>query len=328
MSKSLSEQQMIEVMSEIMDGQWNDDKIEDFLLELSERGETVEEITGAARVMRQKALPIIAPENAVDCCGTGGDASGTYNISTAVAIVSAACGIPIAKHGNRSASSKSGAADVLEALGINLDVPQEKLEKAIEHFNFAFLMAPNHHSAMRHVAAVRKKIGKRTIFNILGPLANPAGTKYQLLGVFDKSLIEPMAIVLKNLGTKTAWVVHGDDGLDEITITADTYVSVLKDQKITNKTLSPQSFGLSKSRPSQIKGGLPEENAKALLDILHGEKNAYRDIVVANTAAVLNICDKANSLEKAVTIAESNIDNNLAYETFNKYKEFTNGHAH
>lgn len=327
MTKSLSESQMIEAMSEIMDGQWNDQKIEEFLLELSERGETVEEITGAAKVMRQKALPIKAPKGAVDCCGTGGDASGTYNISTAVAITSAACDVPVAKHGNRSASSKSGAADVLEALGINLDVPQEKLEQALEKYNFAFLMAPNHHSAMRHVAAVRKKIGKRTIFNILGPLANPAKTKFQLLGVFDNSLLNPIAAVLNNLGTEAAWVVHGLDGLDEITTTSETYIARLENGQIKEKMMTPQDFGLTKSRPEDLKGGSPEVNAKALKEVLQGKKNAYRDIVVANTAAVLNISGKVNDLSEAVATAQKQLDNNRAYEIFNNYKNFTNGHT-
>lgn len=328
MSASLTENQMIEAMSEIMDGHWHDQKIEDFLLELSERGETVEEITGAAKVMREKALPINAPEGAVDCCGTGGDASGTYNISTAVAIVSAACGVPVAKHGNRSASSKSGAADVLEALGINLNVSQENLEEALRLYNFAFLMAPNHHSAMRHVAAVRKKIGKRTIFNILGPLANPAKTKYQLLGVYDINLIEPIAAVLKNLGTQSAWVVHGCDGLDEITTTDKTYIAKLENDIISKETLTPESFGLEKAAPEDLKGGTPAENAQALKDILLGKKNAYRDIVVANTAAVLNISGQNTNLSEAVLNAQTQLDNKKAYDIFNKYKDFTNGHTH
>ena len=270
--KPLSEDEMYGVMSEIMTGQWDDDKISDFLIDLSARGETIEEITGAARVMREKALPIKAPEGAVDCCGTGGDQSGTYNISTAVAIVAAACGVPIAKHGNRSASSKSGAADVLEALGINLDVSQEKLEDALKLYNFAFLMAPNHHMAMKHVASARKKIGQRTIFNILGPLANPAKTKFQLLGVFDRDLIVPIAEVLKKLGTEAAWVVHGGDGMDEITTTTESYIAKLEHGIITETTITPEDFGLQRSDPQDLIGGTPEQNAQGLTDILNGAK--------------------------------------------------------
>ncbi len=322
-----SEEEMVTCMSEIMDGQWTDAQISSFLTGLSARGETVEEITGAARVMREKALPISAPDGAVDCCGTGGDKSGTYNISTAVAIVAAACGVPVAKHGNRSASSKSGAADVLEALGINLNVSQDKLEGALTKFNFAFLMAPNHHKAMKYVMPVRKALGVRTIFNILGPLANPAKTKFQLLGVYDRALVVPMANVLKNLGTQAAWVVHGSDGLDEITTTGETYVAKLKDGQITEKVMSPEDFGLVRSNPEDLLGGLPAENAKALREILSGVKNAYRDIVVANTAAVLVISGQKTNLNDAVDCAAQAIDSGDAMNLLNDYAAYTQIHA-
>lgn len=323
----LSEEEMIACMSEIMDGQWNDTEIASFLTGLSARGETVEEITGAAKVMREKALPINAPDGAVDCCGTGGDKSGTYNISTAVAIVAAACGVPVAKHGNRSASSKSGAADVLEALGINLDVPQDKLEEALAKFNFAFLMAPNHHKAMKYVMPVRKALGVRTIFNILGPLANPAKTKFQLLGVYDRALVVPMANVLKNLGTTSAWVVHGSDGLDEITTTGETYIAKLHNGQITEETLSPKDFGLEASNPDDLLGGIPEENAKALREILGGAHNAYRDIVVANTAAVLVISGQQSTLKGAADYAAQAIDSGDALNLLNDYAAYTQTYA-
>jgi len=323
----LSEEEMITCMSEIMNGQWNDTEIASFLTGLSARGETVEEITGAAKVMREKALSINAPQGAVDCCGTGGDKSGTYNISTAVAIVAAACGVPVAKHGNRSASSKSGAADVLEALGINLDVSQDKLEEALIKFNFAFLMAPNHHKAMKYVMPVRKALGVRTIFNILGPLANPAKTKFQLLGVYDRALVVPMANVLKNLGTTSAWVVHGSDGLDEITTTSETYIAKLHDGKIIEETLSPKDFGLAQSNPEDLLGGLPTENAKALRDILGGAKNAYRDIVVANTAAVLVISGQQSTLKDAADYAAQAIDSGDALNLLNDYAVYTQTYA-
>lgn len=324
-TQPLSEETMITAMTGIMSGDCAHEDIKRFLSDMADRGATVDEITGAARVMREKAAAIEAPYDAVDCCGTGGDASGTYNISTAVAIVAAACGVPIAKHGNRSASSKSGAADVLEALGINLDAPQDKLEEALRKYNFAFLMAPNHHSAMRHVAHVRKKIGTRTIFNILGPLANPAKTKFQLLGVFDQALVTTLAEVLKNLGTTRAWVVHGADGLDEITTTAQTHIAKLEGGDITETTLNPDSFGLPTANPQNLKGGLPKENAQALQEILKGAQNAYRDIVIANTAAVLCIAGKENSLHNASIKAASVLDNGAALELLEQYKDFTHG---
>lgn len=323
----LSEEQMYDAVSSIMEGQWSNEQISAFLMGLSVRGESVAEITGAARVMREKALPISAPENAVDCCGTGGDKSGTYNISTAVAIVAAACGVPVAKHGNRSASSKSGAADVLEALGINLDVEQDKLEEAIKRFNFAFLMAPRHHAAMKYVVPVRKALGIRTIFNVLGPLSNPAKTQFQLLGVFDKKLLVPIAQVLQKLGTQTAWVVHGADGLDEITTTGETYVAKLQNGKITEEILTPNDFGLHTANAQDLTGGEPDVNARALLDVMNGKKSAYRDIVLANCAAVLMVSEKAADLKAAMQLASQAIDSGRALALLNDYKNYTIEHG-
>ncbi len=323
----LTEQQMRSCMNDIMEGLWSDDDIATFLLGLAERGESVEEITGAAKVMRKKALAIKAPDGALDCCGTGGDCAGTYNISTAVALVCAACGIPMAKHGNRSASSKSGAADVLEALGVELSIPQNKIEEALDLFNYAFLMAPRHHSAMKYVMPVRKKLGVRTIFNILGPLANPAGTKYQLLGVFDKALVLPMAQVLDKLGTRSAWVVHGSDGLDEITTTGETYVAKLKGGKITEEILTPEDFGLKRAGLQDITGGSPQENAKALRGVLEGEQNAYRDIVLANSAAAIVVAGKEETLEDALWCAALALDNGTALKVLEDYAAFTKDNA-
>ncbi len=323
MSASLSELEMITEMQTIMNGGASDEYIKNFLLELSARGETIDEITGAAKVLREKALKINAPVDAVDCCGTGGDKSGTYNISTAVAIVSAACGVPVAKHGNRASSSKSGAADVLEALGVNLNSSQQHLEEALVKFNFAFLMAPKHHRAMKHVAGVRKEIGQRTIFNILGPLINPAGAKFQLLGVYSEKLLMPMAQVLKRLGTSCAWVVHGTDGLDEITTTAPTKIAVLDNGQIIEKELTPQDFGLPASDPANLIGGDAQENANALRGLLNGHEGAYRDIVVANTSAVLNIHGSATSLKDGVAKAQNAIDTGAALDVLNNYCEFT-----
>lgn len=319
----LTEDQMIAAMTTIMNGESNDADIETFLRGLAERGETVDEITGAARVMREKASPIEAPHNAVDCCGTGGDASGTYNISTGVAIVAASCGVPIAKHGNRAASSKSGAADVLEALGVNLDIPQQKLEEALKLYNFCFLMAPNHHSAIKHVMPARKAIGSRTIFNLLGPLANPAGTRRQLIGVFAKEWVEPMAQTLLNLGTKSAMVVHGQDGLDEISISAPTDIAILREGQITTKTITPEHFGLKTHPLEKLKGGDANENASALRAILEGQKCAYRDIVIANTSAVLNIFGKTDDLTEGAKLAAAEIDSGHAYQLLKDYIQFT-----
>lgn len=318
-NSALSEDDMVSAMTQIMSGQSNNKDIEAFLRGLAKRGESVSEITGAARVMREKASRIEAPYNAVDCCGTGGDASGTYNISTAVAIVSAACGVPVAKHGNRAASSKSGAADVLEALGINLDLSKERLEEAIKLYNFCFLMATNHHAAIKHVMPARKAIGSRTIFNLLGPLANPAGTRHQLLGVFAKEWVEPMAETLQNLGTKSAWVVHGHDGLDEISTTAPTDIAILREGEIITKTITPDDFGLEISSLESLKGGDAQTNAAALRAVLEGHQSAYRNIVLANASAVLNIHGKTYDLKEGVAIAAESIDSGHAYQLLKDY---------
>ncbi len=323
--KDLTEDQMIKAMTIIMEGHAGDDEIKEFLTLLTAKGETVEEITGAAKVMRKKASTIKAPYGSVDCCGTGGDKSGTYNISTAVALTAAACGVTIAKHGNRAASSKSGAADVLEVLGVKLDPPHEVIEQALERVGFAFLMAPQHHQAMRHVAPVRKDLGTRTIFNLLGPLANPAGTKYQLIGVYDRKWVRPMAETLKNLGTKSAWVVHGSDGLDEITTTGETYIAKLDPEgNITEQTLTPEDFGLPLlTAPDKLKGGDAEENAKALRAVMEGQKSAYRDIVIANTAAVLCIAGKDSDLKAAAAKAANALDSGGAKEILRDYIAFS-----
>lgn len=323
----LEQETMESIMRNIMHGDVSDDQVEALLVSLSARGEAVSEITGAAKVLRDMASAINAPAGALDCCGTGGDASntqgGTYNISTAVAIVSAACGVPIAKHGNRAASSKSGAADVLEALGVNLDLNTAQLEDALAQFNFCFLMAPHHHQAMKHVMPVRKKIGERTIFNLLGPLANPAGTQLQLIGVYDQKWVHPMAEVLNNLGTKRAWVVHGHDGLDEITTTSSTDIAILDRGKITERTITPADFGLEIADTADLKGGDAKENAIALRDVLNGELSAYRDIVLANVSAVLNISGQTDDLKQGVEIAAQAIDSGNALKILNGYVEYT-----
>ena len=323
--QSLTEANMMECIETIMSGDAEEDLIKNFLLALSEKGESVSDLTGAARIMRKKASSIKAPHDSVDCCGTGGDQTNTFNISTAVAIVAAACGVPVAKHGNRAASSKSGAADVLEAMGVNLEIGKSALEKALKEYRFAFLMAPNHHKSMRHVASARKSLGQRTIFNLLGPLANPANTRYQLIGVYDKKWVRPMAETLKKLGTKKAWVVHGNDGMDEITICDKTYVAIISEESetITEKEISPEDFGLETHNFESLKGGDAYDNAKALRALLEGQTGAYRDIVLANTSAVLNIHGIAQDLKDGVAKASEAIDSGFAWENFCDYIAFS-----
>jgi anthranilate phosphoribosyltransferase len=295
---------------------------------LQMNGETEAEITGGARVLRAKASGFNVPDELqnkiLDTCGTGGDSSGSYNISTTVAFIAAACGVPVAKHGNRSVSSRSGSADVLEVLGVDIDAKNEVMEEALSKVGICFMMAPNYHSAMRHVGPVRKELGIRTIFNLLGPLSNPAGAKRQLLGVYDRDLTETMAHVLHNLGSMHALVVHGLDGLDELTTTTKSYVSELKDGKVKNYTIDPQELGLNLATKEQLKGGDAEENAKALRAVLSGETGAYRDIVLLNAAAALLVGGKVDDLKSGIKMAEEAIDSGKAKETLAKLVEVTN----
>jgi len=321
--QALSKSEMTSAMNLIMSGDVSKEMLSPFLSKMNDRGESVSEITGAAKVMRQMAGAITAPVEAIDCCGTGGDASGTYNISTAVALVCASAGVPIAKHGNRAASSKSGAADVLEALGVNLNLNTSQLEQALKEFNFCFLMAPHHHTAMKHVMPTRKALGRRTIFNLLGPLANPAGTKKQLIGVFDEKWLRPIAETLNNLGTIRAWIVHGLDGLDEITTTTETKIVKLDAGAITEETVSPKDFGLDVASMDALKGGDAQQNAEALLSVLKGQKNAYRDIVLANASAVLNIHGSVDTLIKGVELARETIDSGKALDVLTQYATYS-----
>lgn len=321
---SLTEDQMTQAMTSIMEGKESEDHIESFLLALSAKGESIDEIAAGARVMRDKATGLAAPYGAVDCCGTGGDAKGTYNISTAVAIVAATCGVPMVKHGNRASSSKSGAADVLEVLGVNLSADKRNIAYALQALNFAFFMATEYHPAMRHVAAVRKKIGRRTIFNILGPLANPAKARIQLVGVYDKALFIPFAETLKRLGAKRTLVVHGADGLDEVSISGKTHYARLDEEgTITEGTLTPADFRLPTHPLEAIIGGEAEDNAKALRALLEGQKGAYRDVVLANTACVINLHNPDTSLIDGVAKAADSLDSGEAYELFKDYIAIT-----
>ena len=308
----------------IMSGDATPSQIGAFLMALRVRGETVDEITAAARIMRNKAKSISAPGNAIDIVGTGGDGGGTLNISTGAAIVTAGCGVPIAKHGNRALSSRAGAADVLVALGVNIDCEMEQIEKSIRSANIGFMMAPRHHSATRHVAGPRVELATRTIFNILGPLSNPAGVNRLLVGVFAREWVEPMAKVLGKLGADRAWVVHGSDGLDELTTTGPSYVAALENGKVSNFIVSPSDAGIPNAKPEDLKGGDAKENAKAMMAMLDGEKSPFRDVVPYTAGAGLIVADKAKNLEEGVQIAATAIDNGKAKMALKKMIKITN----
>lgn len=295
-----------------------------FLMSLRVRGETVEEITGAATVMRSKMTTIKAPQGAVDICGTGGDGTGSYNISTASQFVIAACGVPVAKHGNRAASSKSGASDVLEALGVNIEADFALVERALAEAGTCFLMAQRHHSAMRHVGPTRVELGTRTIFNLLGPLSNPARVKRQLIGVFAPQWVEPLAEVLRDLGHERAWVVHGAGGMDEVSTLGPTQVAELKDGKISTFEVSPADAGLPTAKLEDLVGGDRDHNAAALRGVLDGKPGAYRDIVVLGSAAALIVAGKADTLEKGASLASEAIDSGRAMEVLNRLVRITN----
>ncbi|MFQ5586950.1 MAG: anthranilate phosphoribosyltransferase, partial [Thermodesulfobacteriota bacterium] len=280
-SEDLTESEMIEVMNEIMTGGASPAQISAFITALRMKGETVAEITGAARVMREKATRIeVKAERVVDTCGTGGDESMTFNISTAAAFVAAGAGVVVAKHGNRSVSSKSGSADVLKALGVNIEAEVERLEECVREIGIGFLFAPLLHGAMKYAAPVRREIGIRTVFNILGPLTNPAGAHCQLLGVYDPLLTDMMAQVLNNLGSEHAFVVRGEDGLDEITLTGVTKITELKGGSIQSYTVKPEQFGFKRCRPEDLKGGDGSENAAIILNIFNGKEGPRRDVVL------------------------------------------------
>ena len=323
--KALSLDEAHKAFDIMMSGDATPSQMGGFLMALRVRGETVEEITGGAMAMRSKMVRIKAPDHAIDTCGTGGDASGTYNVSTAAGIVVAACGVTVAKHGNRALSSKAGSADVLTALGVEIDTPPDVVERAISEVGIGFMMAPKHHGAMRHVGGTRVELGTRTIFNLLGPLSNPAGTKRQLIGVFAREWVEPLAHVLKGLGSHRAWVVHGADGLDEITTTSTTHIAELRDGEVTTFEISPEVAGLPFAEMSALKGGDAEQNARALRGVLEGQQNAFRDIVLLNAAAALIVADKADDLRSGVGLAAEAIESGAAVTTLERLIAVSNG---
>jgi anthranilate phosphoribosyltransferase len=279
-----------------------------FLMALRVRGESVDEITGAVGAMRSKMLRVEAPAGAIDIVGTGGDGHGSYNVSTLSSLIVAGCGVPVAKHGNRAASSRSGASDVLTALGVKIGISAEHVAECIREAGVGFMMAQTHHAAMRHVGAARVELGTRTIFNLLGPLSNPAGVKRQLLGVFSREWLVPMAETLRALGSERVWLVHGTDGLDEITTTGPTHVVELDGGNIRAFEVGPEQIGMPVARLADLKGGDPSHNASALLAVLDGAHGPYRDIAVINSAAALVVAGRAKTLEEGAALAQKAID--------------------
>jgi anthranilate phosphoribosyltransferase len=321
---ALDEAQAEQAFDILMSGNATPAQIGGFLMSLRVRGETVPELVGAVRAMRAKMLRIEAPAGAIDTCGTGGDGAGTLNISTGAAIVSAAAGVPVAKHGNRAASSKTGAADVLAALGVNVEADVSLVKESLWKAGLCFMLAPRHHSAMRHVGPSRVELGTRTIFNLMGPLSNPAGARRQLVGVFGRHWIVPLAETLGRLGTDRAWVVHGSDGLDEITTTGRTHVAELKNGKVVEFDVSPEMAGLPIANPADLKGADAAANAAAITELLAGRPGPYRDIVLMNSAAALMIAGKVETLRDGAALAAAVIDNGKAKAVLAELAAITN----
>ena len=322
--RALSRAEMRRAIDFLLENSADATEVEEFLLALKARGETVEEIVAAAQAMRAKAIKVTAPPDAIDTCGTGGDGADTFNISTAAALIVAGCGLPVAKHGNRSASSRSGSSDVLAALGVNLRATEEIIARCIGEAHVGFMFAAYHHRSVAHVAAVRKKLGVRTIFNILGPLANPAGARRQLLGVYDRALTGIIAEALGALGAERAWVVAGSDGLDELTTTAESFVSEVNDGIVRHFMIAPEDAGLPRACAADLKGGSPEENASALRRLLDGELGPYRDIAVLNAAAALIVGGRASTLRDGARLAAQSIDSASARVALEKLVALSN----
>jgi len=319
----LEEREMEAVMQEIMKGEAAPSQIAAFLTALRMKGESVEEITAGAKIMREYAVKIETKSDVLDTCGTGGDRKGTLNISTISAIVAAANGVPVAKHGNRSVSSRCGSADVLKALGVNIEITKQKMEQCLEEIGITFLFAPLLHPTMKNVLAPRREIGIRTIFNILGPLTNPAGAKFQLLGVYDKKLCFLLATVLKNLGSRHSLVVHSADGMDEVSTVDKTFVSELRNGEIKNYELRPEDFNLPLAKIEDLQGGDAEESAKIALEILKGRKFPPRDIVLLNSGCAIYAADKAGDIKQGIEMAEESIDSGKALKKLEELREFT-----
>jgi anthranilate phosphoribosyltransferase len=321
--RSLSESQAEAAFDIIMSGDATPSQMGAFLMALRVRGETVDEITGAARIMRAKAVSIDAPPGTIDTCGTGGDASGSFNISTASALVVAGCGVPVAKHGNRALSSKSGSADVLTTLGVNIDADLAVVRQCLWEVGLGFLMAPRHHSATRHVAPTRVELGTRTIFNLLGPLSSPAMARRQLVGVFAPEWVRPMAEVLGRLGAERAWVVHGE-GLDELTTAGTTTVAAFENSQVVTFEVAPEDFGLPRARLADIRGGEPQHNADLMRDLLAGAGGPLRDVVLLNSGAALLVAGRASGVEAGIELAARSIDSGAARRVLDELVVRTN----
>jgi len=309
---ALSREEAAAAFEQMMSGEATPSQMGALLMALRVRGETVDEITGAVSVMRAKMLRVQAPPDAIDVVGTGGDASGSFNISTCAALIVAGAGVPVAKHGNRALSSRSGAADVLSALGVNIDLTPEQIGLCIREAGIGFMFAPAHHPAMKNVGATRVELGTRTIFNLLGPLSNPAGVRRQMIGVFSRHWTQPLAQVLKNLGAECVWVVHGSDGLDEITTSGPTSVTALEGGAIRSFEISPEDVGLATVKPESLRGGDAQANAKAVEDVLEGKKTPLRDIAILNAAAALVVAAKVKDLKAGVERATLSLDSGEA----------------
>jgi anthranilate phosphoribosyltransferase len=322
--KDLTGEEMRGVMNVIMSGEATPSQVGAFLMGMRVKGETVGEIAAAVSILREKMIPVEAPADAIDIVGTGGDGAGTLNISTASAIVVASAGVPVAKHGNRALSSKSGSAEALQALGVKIDLTPAQITRCIVEAGIGFMFAPAHHPAMKHVGPARQELGTRTMFNLLGPQSNPAGVRRYMLGVYAEEWVEPVAAALLANRATDAWVVHGSDGLDEITTTGPSFVAQIKDGNLTSFEITPEQFGLPRAHPGDLKGGDPQHNATALLALLAGQKSAYRDIVLLNSAAALLVAGVVADLQVGVRRAADQIDSGLARATLEKLIAISN----
>jgi anthranilate phosphoribosyltransferase len=322
--KDLTGEEMRGLMNTIMSGGLTPSQLGAFLMGMRVKGETVVEIAAAVSIMRERMVPVEAPDGAVDIVGTGGDGAGTLNISTASAIVVASAGVPVAKHGNRALSSKSGSAEVLQALGVKLDLTPEQISRCIRESGLGFMFAPAHHPAMKHVGPTRTELGTRTMFNLLGPQSNPAGVRRYMLGVYAEEWVEPVAAALLANRAVKAWVVHGSDGLDEITITGPTHVASIAQGSLTTFSIAPEDAGLARAAPETLRGGDPEHNARALRALLAGERTPYRDIVLLNSAAALIVADKVEDLRAGVAVAAERIDSGAAKATLDRLVAISN----
>ena len=322
---TLSREEAASAFDRMMSGEATPSQLGGLLMALRVRGETVDEITGAVSAVRAKMLRVKAPANAVDVVGTGGDGSGSVNVSTCASFIVAGTGVPVAKHGNRALSSRSGAADVLSSLGVKIDITPEQVGRCIAEAGIGFMFAPSHHPAWKNVGPTRVELATRTIFNLLGPLANPAGVKRQMVGVFSKQWVLPLAQVLKNLGSEAVWVVHGSDGLDEITLTGPTFVAALEDGAIRSFEVSPENVGLKRVAGEALKGGNAAANAVALQSVLDGLPSPYRDVALLNAAAALVVAGRTKDLKEGLTLGIQSIDSGAAAERLKRLIAVSNG---